>query len=57
MGFLKEKNGFANSKYININDEKKFVSVYNLRTHFFPLGEVDIPFSNLLSTAINNFIK
>ena len=37
--------------------KKKLVSVYNFRTYFFPLGEVDVSFSNLLSTAINNFIK
>jgi hypothetical protein len=32
-------------------------SIYNFRTSFFPLGEVDVSFLNLLSTAINNFIK
>jgi hypothetical protein len=37
--------------------EKKLVLVYNFRTYFFPLGEVHVSFSNLLSTAINNFIK
>ena len=37
--------------------KKKLVSVYNFRTYFFPLGKVDVSFSNLLSTAINNFIK
>lgn len=37
--------------------KKKLVSVYNFTTYFFSLGEVDVSFSNLLSTAINNFIK
>ena len=33
------------------------VSVYNFRIYSFPLGEVEVSFSTLLSTAINNFIK
>ena len=33
------------------------VSVNNFRTYFFSLGELDVSFLNLLSTAINNFIK
>ena len=37
--------------------KKKLVSVYNFKTYFFRLVKVDISFSNLLSTAINNFIK
>ena len=50
---------WANLKYFNSNNtkKKKFVSASNFRTYFLPLGEVDASFLNLLSTAINNFIK
>ena len=49
----------ANLKYIiSYNLRKK---VWCFRTYFFPLGEVDVSFLNLLSTALstanNNFIK
>ena len=57
--FFKTKIVLANSKYFNSYNmmKKKLVSVYNFRTYFFPPGEVDISFLNLLSTAINTFIK
>jgi hypothetical protein len=57
--FFKKNLILANLKYINSYNMmgKKLGSVYNFRTYFFPLGEVDVSFSNLLSTAINNFIK
>ena len=32
------------------------MSLYNFRTYFFPLGEVEVSFSNLLTTA-NNYTK
>ena len=59
MRFSKKKNILANLKYINSCDmmKKKLSSLYNFRTYFFPLGEVDVSFLNLLSTAIINFIK
>ena len=51
--FFEKKIGFAFSKYINTFNimKKKLVSVYKFRTYFFPPGEVDVSFSNLLSTA------
>ena len=57
--FFKKKIVLANLKYINSYNlkKKKLVSVYNVRTYFFQLGEVHVSFLNLLSTAINNFIK
>ena len=57
--FFKKKIVLANLKYINSYNMKKknLVSVYNFRTYFFPLGEVHMLFSNLLSTAINNLVK
>ena len=33
------------------------MSLYKFRSYFFTLGEVEASFLNLLSTAINNFIK
>ena len=36
--------------------EKSVTSLYNFRTYFFPLGEVEVSFWNLLTTA-NNYTK
>ena len=36
--------------------KKKLVSLYNFRSYFFPLGEVNGSFSNLLTRA-NNYRK
>ena len=49
----------ANLKHINsyIMQKKYVMSSYKFRSYFFTLGEVEALFSNLLSTAINNFIK
>ena len=51
--------GLANLKHINSYNmrKKSAMSLYDFRTYFFPLGEVAASFLNLLSTAINNFIK
>ena len=51
--------GLANLKYVNSYNmrEKSAMSLYDFRTYFFPLGEFAALFLNLLSTAINNFIK
>ena len=48
----------ANLKNINSYNmrKKSAMTLYDFRTYFFPLGEVHVSFSNLLSTAINNFI-
>ena len=56
--FLKKKYIQADIKHINGFNimKKKLVSLYNF-TYFFPLAELDVSFLNLLSTAINNFIK
>ena len=50
--------GLANLKHINSYNmrKKSAMSLYDFRTYFFPLGEVEASFLNLLSTAINNFI-
>ena len=37
--------------------KKSLVLLHKFWTYFFQIGEVEAPFSNLLSTAINNFIK
>jgi hypothetical protein len=37
--------------------KKSLVLLHKFLTYFFQIGEVEAPFSNLLSTAINNFIK
>ena len=37
--------------------KKNVMSLYNIKSYFFTLGGVEALFSNLLSTAINNFIK
>ena len=37
--------------------KKSLVLLYKFWTYFFQIGEVEATFSNLLSTAINNFIK
>ena len=57
--FFEKKIALANLIHINsYNMRKKSVmSLYDFRTYFFPLGEVAASFLNLLSTAINNFIK
>ena len=57
--FFKKKIVLANSKYFNSYNmmKKKLVSVYNFRTYFLPLIELDVSFLNFLSRAINNFIK
>ena len=49
----------ANLEYINGYNmmKKKLVSLYNLWTYFFPLGEVNASFLNLLTRANHNFIK
>ena len=36
--------------------EKSVMSLYDFRTYFFSLGEVEVSFSNLLTTA-NNYTK
>jgi hypothetical protein len=48
----------ANLKYINGYNmvKKNLVSLHNFRTNFFPLGEVNASFSNLLTRA-NNYRK
>jgi hypothetical protein len=50
----------ANLKYINGYIMMKFflVSLHNFSTYFFPLGEVNASFLNLLTTANNyrNFL-
>ena len=48
----------ANLKYINGYNmmKKNLVSLHNFRTYFFPLGEVNASFSNLLTRA-NNYRK
>jgi hypothetical protein len=37
--------------------KKSLVLLHKFWTYFFQIGEVEAPFFNLLSTAINNFIK
>jgi hypothetical protein len=37
--------------------KKSLVLLYKFWTYFFQIGEIEAPFFNLLSTAINNFIK
>jgi hypothetical protein len=48
----------ANLKYINGCNmmKKKLVSLHKFRTYFFPLGEVNASFLNLLTRA-NNYRK
>ncbi len=48
----------ANLKHINSYNMKKksTMSLYDFRTYFFPLGQVEVSFSNLLTTA-NNYRK
>ena len=57
--FSKKKFVLANLKYINSYNmmKKKLVSLYNFRTYFFPLGEVEVSFSNLLTRTNHTFIK
>ena len=56
--FFKKKIVLANLKYINDYNMTKqiLVSLHNFRTYFFPLGEVNASFLNLLTTA-NNYRK
>ena len=56
--FSKKKFVLANLKYINDYNmmKKNLVSLHNFRTYFFPLGEVNASFLNLLTTA-NNYRK
>ena len=57
--FFEKKIVLANLILINsYNMRKKCVmSLYKFWTYFFPFTEVEASFSNLFSTAINNFIK
>ena len=59
MRFSKKKNILANLKYINSCDmmKKKLSSLYNFRTYFFPLSEVEVSFSNLITRTNHTFIK
>ena len=47
--------GLANLKHINSYNmrKKSAMSLYDFRTYFFPLGEVQASFSNLLTRANN----
>ena len=49
----------ANFKYINSYKmrKKSLVLLHKFWTYFFQIGKVEAPFTNLLSIAINNFIK
>ena len=51
--------GLANLIHINSYNmrKKNVMSLYKFRSYFFTLGEVQASFSNLLTTANNNFIK
>ena len=57
--FFDKNFGVANLRHINSYNMRKKIamSLYDFRTYFFPLVEVAASFLNLLSTAINNFIK
>ena len=56
--FFKKKFVLANLKYINSQNmtKKNLASLYNFRSYFFPLGEINGSFSNLLTRA-NNYRK
>ena len=56
--FFKKKIVLANLKYINGYNmmKKNLVSLHNFRSYFFPLGEVNASFLNLLTRA-NNYRK
>jgi hypothetical protein len=58
MRFSKKKFVLAHLKYINDYNmmKKNLVSLHNFRTYFFPLGEFNASFLNLLTTA-NNYRK
>ena len=53
--FFEKKNALANLIHINSNNlrKKSVMSLYKFRTYFFPLGEVEASFSNLLTRANN----
>jgi len=57
--FFKKKIVLANLKCINSYNMKKknLVLLYNFGSYFFPFSKVNGSFSNLLTTANNNFIK
>ena len=57
--FFRKNFALANLIHINscIMRKKNVMSLYKFRSYFFTFGEVEALFSNLLSTAINNFIK
>ena len=57
--FFKKNFALANLIHFNSNNlrKKSLMSLNKFRTYFFPLGEVEASFLNLLSTALNNFIK
>ena len=56
--FFKKEIACANLIHINSYNigEKSVMSLYDFRTYFFPLGEVEVSFSNLLTRA-NNYRK
>ena len=56
--FFKKIFVLANLKYINSQNmmKKNLASLYNFRSYFFPLGEINGSFSNLLTRA-NNYRK
>ena len=53
--FFKFFFALANLKYINDYNmmKKNLVSLYSFRTYFFTLGEINVSFLNLLTTANN----
>ena len=53
--FFDKNLGLANFKHINSYNMRKIsaMSIYDFRSYFFPLGEVEVSFSNLLTTANN----
>ena len=57
--FFEKNLGLANLIHINsyYMRKKSVMLLYDFRTYFFQLGKLTASFSNLLSTAINNFIK
>ena len=57
-GFFYKIFGFANLIHTNRYNmrKKSTTSLYDFRNYIFPLGEVEVSFSNLLTTA-NNYRK